>query len=302
MCAIKKTKTIEETNMDSILNGWFSERSELWPGQSFSLQIKEILHEEKSKYQDIKILDTVHHGRALILDGIIQCTENDEFSYQETISFLPLCAHPNPKKVLIVGGGDGGVAREVVKHPLVEEVYQVEIDERVVDLSKKYLPFMACGFDSPKLHLTIGDGFEFMKNHENEFDVIITDSSDPIGPAISLFQETYFHLMKKALRGGGIICSQGGTYWTDMAMIQSTLAHCRTQFPLTRYAVCAVPSYPCGQIGFIIGSLDKNLKLDDPITTFTPEEIDKMNLRYYTTEIHRAAFVLPRYIVKQLES
>lgn len=129
-----------------------------------------------------------NYGKALILDGIIQCTERDEFSYQEMISFIPLCCHPNPKKVLIVGGGDGGVAREVVKHPLVEEVHQVEIDGRVVELSKKYLPFMACGFDSPKMTLTIGDGFEYMKKRSGEFDVIITDSSDPIGPAETLFQ------------------------------------------------------------------------------------------------------------------
>lgn len=193
----------------------------------------------------------------MILDGIIQCTQRDEFAYQEMISFLPLCAHPNPEKVLIVGGGDGGVAREVVKHPLVKEVHQVEIDELVVKLSKKYLPFMACGFDSPKMNLTIGDGFEYMKNHENEFDVIITDSSDPIGPNVSLFQENYFTLMKRALRENGIICSQGGIYWTDMEMINSTMTHCKSQFPVVRYAVANVPTYPCGQIGFIIGALNK---------------------------------------------
>ena len=121
------------------------------------------------------------YGRVLLLDGVIQCTERDEFGYQELISQIPLCTHPNPEKVLIVGGGDGGVAREVIKHPSVKEVHQVEIDGRVVEVSKKYLPFMACGFDSPKVHLTIGDGFEFMKNHREQFDVIITDSSDPVG-------------------------------------------------------------------------------------------------------------------------
>jgi len=136
----------------------------------------------------------------LVLDGVIQCTENDEFSYQEMIAFVPLNSHPSPKKVkenvwkklgktnwmisyqvLIVGGGDGGVAREVVKHPQVESVVQCEIDELVVEVSKKYLPFMAKGFDDPKMSLYIGDGFEFIKNHPSEFDVIITDSSDPVG-------------------------------------------------------------------------------------------------------------------------
>jgi spermidine synthase len=197
------------------------------------------------------------YGRALTLDGIIQCTEKDEFSYQEMISMLPLCNHPAPKRVLIVGGGDGGVAREVCKHPLVEEVFQVEIDDRVVEVSKKFLPFMACGFDSPKLKLTIGDGFEFMKNHEMEFDVIITDSSDPIGPATCLFRESYFALMKRALRPGGIVCSQGSTFWIDMKHVKETLESCRKQFKNVAYAVSSVPSYPCGQIGYIIGCLDE---------------------------------------------
>lgn len=280
---------------------WFSEISdELWPGQCFSVKIKKVLHEERSKFQDIKVLESESHGTVLVLDGIIQCTERDEFAYQEMISFLPLCCHPNPKKVLIVGGGDGGVAREVVKHPLVEEVHQVEIDDRVVELSKKYLPFMACGFESPKLKLTIGDGFEYMKQREGEFDVIITDSSDPIGPAASLFQESYFRLAKKALKPNGIICSQGGTFWIDKKHVRETLDHCRKHFPVVKYGVANVPSYPSGQIGFFIASTNEKTKLNEPATTFTDKEVDEMNLRYYTTDIHRTAFTLPRYAAKYL--
>lgn len=216
------------------------------------------------------------------------------------ISFLPLCCHPNPKKVLIVGGGDGGVAREVVKHPSVIEVDQVEIDDRVVEVSKKFLPQMSCGFNNSKLKLTIGDGFEYMKNHKNEYDVIITDSSDPVGPAESLFQESYFALMKQALKPGGIVCSQGGTYWTDLEHIKSTLNGCKNQFPVAGYAIASVPSYPCGQIGFIIGSLDTTRTLKEPTKIFTNNEIDQMNLKYYTSEAHRAAFVLPRFVEKRL--
>lgn len=236
----------------------------------------------------------------LVLDGIIQCTERDEFSYQEMISFLPLCCHPNPKKVLIVGGGDGGVAREVVKHPLVEEVHQVEIDDRVVELSKKYLPSMACGFEDKKVKLTIGDGFEYMKNHKNEFDVIITDSSDPVGPAVSLFQESYYELMKNALRPGGIVCSQGGTYWTDLDHIKKTIDGCNNHFAKSSFAMTSVPSYPCGHIGFVIGSLDESADLKEPAIKFSNEEIDNIKLRYYTTDIHRGAFALPRYVEKFL--
>lgn len=288
--------------MDAIRNGWFSEISdELWPGQCFSLKVKQVLHEEKSKFQDIKILETEKYGHALILDGVIQCTERDEFSYQEMISFLPLTIHPNPKKVLIIGGGDGGVAREVAKYPSVEEVHQCEIDDRVVELSKKYLPHMACGFSSPKVKLTIGDGFVYMKNNQDQFDVIITDSSDPIGPAVSLFQESYFELMRKALKPGGIVCSQGGTYWTDLDHVKQTLTYCKKQFPTVGYASIHVPSYPCGQIGFVIGSLDKNAKLETPSKVLSDEEIKSLKMRYYSPRTHKAAFELPFFVETELK-
>ncbi|XP_017057430.1 spermidine synthase [Drosophila ficusphila] len=283
--------------MDSLTNGWFSElQADLWPGQSFSLKVKEVIHKEKSKFQDIQIVETETYGRCLILDGIIQCTARDEFSYQEMISFLPLCAHPNPKKVLIVGGGDGGVAREVVKHPLVEEVHQVEIDDRVVELSKKYLPAMACGFENEKLKLTIGDGFDYMKKHKNEFDVIITDSSDPIGPAVSLFQESYYELMKHALKDDGIVCSQGGSFWLDLDYIKKTMSGCKEHFAKVAYAVTSVPSYPCGHIGFVMGSLNQNQDFVKP--KLGKSEIDAIDLKYYSSEVHSAAFALPRWVQK----
>lgn len=245
------------------------------------------------------------------------------FNFFFKFQFLPLCIHPDPKNVLIVGGGDGGVAREVQKFHKVQTIHQVEIDDRVVELSKKFLPKMARGFDSPKVNLFIGDGFEFMKNHKGEFDVIITDSSDPVGPAESLFQESYFALLKQALRPDGIICSQGGTYWVSLKVVFSlpslrfysqqsfqaelprvkqTLEHCRTIFPTVRYASAHVPSYPCGQIGFVIGSLENEIDLSVPRHVLTNQEIDAMELRYYTPRTHRAAFDLPRYFEREIAS
>ncbi|XP_045155136.1 spermidine synthase, partial [Echinops telfairi] len=146
-----------------------------------SLQVEQLLHHQRSRYQDILVFRSKTYGNVLVLDGVIQCTERDEFSYQEMIANLPLCSHPNPRKVLIIGGGDGGVLREVVKHPSVEAVVQCEIDEDVIQVSKKFLPGMAVGYSSPKLTLHVGDGFEFMKQNQDAFDVIITDSSDPMG-------------------------------------------------------------------------------------------------------------------------
>lgn len=288
--------------MDSLKKGWFSELNELWPGMSLSLQVEEVLHKEKSSFQDIMVLQTKSHGKALILDGIIQCTESDEFAYQEMISFLPLCCHPSPKRVLIVGGGDGGVAREVAKHPDVERIDQVEIDARVIEVSKKFLPSMAVGFSHPKLSLHVEDGFKFMQQHEQEFDVVITDSSDPVGPAVSLFQESYFSLMRRALRPGGIVCSQGGTVWANAEHVAQTLSHCQATFPAAAYAYAAVPTYPTGQIGFVLGSLDENTKFRDPVRKFSDDELESMQLRYYNSDIHQAAFIMPRFAQKMLSS
>lgn len=179
-------------------------------------------------------------------------------------------------------------------------MFQVEIDAKVIEVSKKYLPFMAVGFESEKLTLHVGDGFEFMKNHSQEFDVIITDSSDPVGPAISLFQENYFALMKSALRPGGIVCSQAGTLWNDLELVSNTLSFCRNQFPSAAYGYASVPTYPSGQIGFVIGSLEENQKFDSPLLTFNKEDEQKMNLRYYNSDVHKAAFVLPTFVKYRL--
>ncbi|XP_018575780.1 spermidine synthase [Anoplophora glabripennis] len=282
--------------MDRIRNGWFSEISNLWPGQCFSLEVKKVLCVDKSDYQDILVFESKNNGITLVLDGIIQCTEKDEFSYQEMIAFLPLCVHPNPEKVLIVGGGDGGVAREVDKHPLVKEIVQVEIDEKVVAASKKYIPFMSEGFNSPKLTLKICDGFEFMKNHISEFDVIITDSSDPIGPAVNLFTESYFRLLKGALRPNGIICSQGGSMWSELDQLKQTLENCKKHFRTVQYATSSVPSYPDGQIGYVLAALDEGVDLRKPHYRFTEAQIDELKLRYYNDDVHGAAFVLPNFI------
>ncbi|KAB0791251.1 hypothetical protein PPYR_03051 [Photinus pyralis] len=281
--------------MEQIRGGYFSEKNDLWPGQFFSLEVEKVLHTEKSEYQDILIVQTTHHGKALILDGLIQCTEHDEFAYQEMISFLPLCAHENPAKVLIVGGGDGGVAREVSKHPLVQSVVQVEIDARVIEASKRYLPSMSVGFSSPKLTLNVCDGFEYMRNHKGEFDVIITDSSDPIGPAVNLFTKSYFKLLKEALKPDGIVCSQGSSLWLSLEHVKGTMQNCRQHFDTVKFGVANVPSYPTGQIGFVIGALGENRPLESPTLTFTDEEIARMKLRYYNGDVHRAAFVLPTF-------
>lgn len=298
-----EASSAEPPVQSAILNGWFSELIEMsCPGQTFSLKVREVLFHEKSDYQDIMILKSETYGNVLILDGIINCTERDEFSYQEMLTNVALCSHPNPQSVLIIGGGDGGIAREVAKHEAVKRIVQCEIDQKVIDACKKYLPSMAVGFDHPKMNLFVGDGFEFMEKHQNEFDVIITDSSDPIGPAEVLFRKEYYELLHKALKSDGILSSQGESLWIPMAAtsIVPLIGDIKTIFPVVGYAYTHIPTYTTGQIGFILASKNKDTKFEEPLRVLTDEEKDRMQLRYYNEHVHKASFCLPQFIKKLL--
>lgn len=272
----------------------------MWPGQMTSFQVEEELYNKKSKFQDVIVFKSKNYGNVLVLDGVIQCTERDEFAYQEMMAHLPLFSHPCPKKVLIIGGGDGGVLREVVKNPLVESVVMCEIDEDVINVSKKYLPGMAKGFFSPKLTLHVGDGFEFMKQNQDAFDIIITDSSDPVGPAENLFKASYYELMKTALRKGGIICSQGESLWLHLDLIKEMHTFCKTMFPVVDYAYSTIPSYPSGQIGFMLCSKNPETNFREPVKALSKEQLEEMSLKYYNPEIHKASFILPEFVRKAL--
>ncbi|XP_014680963.1 PREDICTED: spermidine synthase-like [Priapulus caudatus] len=290
-----------QSMVDLITNGWFSEVNSLWPGQSMSLQVEKLLFHKRSQYQDVLVFKSVTYGVVLVLDGVIQCTQRDEFSYQEMLAHLPLCSHPNPKQVLIIGGGDGGVAREVVKLAAVETVTICEIDEMVVNVAKQFLPQMAKGFESPKLNLHIGDGFEFMKKHQGEFDVIITDSSDPVGPAESLFQKQYYSLMKGALKDNGVLCSQGECFWIDLKLIKNMRTFCKELFPVVEYATMSIPTYPCGQIGAVLCSKSPDISFRDPVRKLSEEEVKHMDLNYYNHDVHRASFILPQFVKQALD-
>eukprot|EP00180_Rhodochaete_pulchella_P002137 Plantae.Rhodophyta-Rhodochaete_pulchella.ctg32264.p1 GENE.Plantae.Rhodophyta-Rhodochaete_pulchella.ctg32264~~Plantae.Rhodophyta-Rhodochaete_pulchella.ctg32264.p1 ORF type:complete len:287 (+),score=44.34 Plantae.Rhodophyta-Rhodochaete_pulchella.ctg32264:25-861(+) len=275
------------------------EKGPLWPGQAMSLEIDEVLHRSRSKYQDVLVFRSKTYGRVLVLDGVIQCTERDEFSYQEMIAHLPLYSHPCPERVLVVGGGDSGVMREVVRHPDVKEAVLCEIDEVVVDVSRKFLPGMSCGLDDPRVTVHIGDGAKYMDEHENYFDVIITDSSDPIGPAQVLFQPPFYKSMNRALREGGIVCAQGECVWLHLDLIRPMMQACRTLFPTVEYAFTTIPTYPSGQIGFLVCSKSDKAKLSEPLRT--PGDDIQAKLRYYSPAVHRAAFVLPEFARRAIQ-
>ncbi|OXV07700.1 hypothetical protein Egran_04535 [Elaphomyces granulatus] len=285
----------------TIKNGWFVEASDMWPGQAMSLKVNQILHHEKSQYQDVLVFESSDYGTVLVLDNVIQCTERDEFSYQEMITHLAMNSHPNPKKVLVIGGGDGGVLREVVKHDTVEEAILCDIDEAVIRVSKKYLPSMSIGFQHPAVKVHIGDGFKFLEDRKNEFDVIITDSSDPEGPAESLFQKPYFELLNGALREGGVITTQGSeNQWLHIALISKLKKSCQEVFPVVEYAYTTIPTYPSGQIGFMICCKDPDRNVKEPLRSWSQEEEERL-CRYYNKDIHRASFVLPNFARKALQ-
>lgn len=271
-------------------DGWFYEESEDFPGQSFGLKVKKVLREVETPFQHILVFESESFGNVLVLDGIIQCTERDEFAYQEMITHLPLFSHPNPERVLVIGGGDGGVLREVVKHSSVKEVTLVEIDETVIQLSKQYLPGMACGFDNSKVKVVITDGFQYLKENVGSFDVIITDSSDPDGPAVEFFKSGYFELLRGSLKTGGIVISMASeNIWLKVDKLRTLRNECLQVFGNVKCSLCMIPSYTSGQIALMVSTMDETLDLTKP-----NRAVD-LKLRYYNGDIHSGSFLLPEW-------
>ncbi|KAG8706312.1 hypothetical protein FRC09_002478 [Ceratobasidium sp. 395] len=272
----------------SIVDGWFREINSQWPGQAMTLKVNRILHVEQSKYQDVLVFDSATFGNVLVLDGVIQCTERDEFSYQEMIAHLPLASHPNPKRVLVIGGGDGGVVREVLKHDTVEEVVLCDIDEAVIRVSKTYLPHMSSLLADKRVTVYVGDGFAYLQRNTAQFDCIITDSSDPVGPAKALFEKPYFELLRDALADGGHISTQGECLWIHLPLINELHETTSKLFPVAEYAFTTIPTYPSGQIGFTLASKAEGRDLRTPVRKLE-------GCRYWNPDVHRAAFILPEF-------
>ncbi len=277
--------------MDRIMKGWFSEICPMWPGRALSIEIESLLFEKQSKFQKIEVYETKNCGRMLVLDGIIQLAEVDEFAYQEMMAHIPLCAHPAPENLLVVGGGDGGILREAVRHQSLRKIDICEIDADVIEVSEKYLPFTACGYKDPRVAVHIADGNEFVKDAGSNYDVIIVDSSDPIGPGEILFRKEFYAAMKNALRPGGVIATQAEAVFLHRDIVQSLMKIADSLFPSCGYANIIVPTYPGGHIGACVASLG-------PVVTRParklPDEVQEQ-LLYYNPRIHEASFVLPNF-------
>jgi spermidine synthase len=262
-----------------------------------SLKVEEVLDHHRSLFQDVLVFRSANHGIVLVLDGVIQVTERDEFAYQEMITHIPLYAHPSPKRVLVIGGGDGGVLREIARHSGVEDIVICEIDKDVIDVSKKYLPSLAKGYDDPRVTVHIMDGAKFMDEHQESFDVIITDSSDPVGPAAVLFETPFFKAMHGSLREGGIVCTQGECIWLHLDLIRPLITSISTFYTSVGYAYTTIPTYPSGQIGFILATKGRG-GCDEPARE--PDETTQKALQYYSSELHKASFVLPVFAKREI--
>ncbi|XP_005091551.1 spermidine synthase [Aplysia californica] len=291
----------QPTNQSKMDGKWYRELNLNWEGYCQSFQVEEVLHNEKSQYQDVLVFKSKSFGNVLVLDGVVQCTERDEFTYQEMITHIPMNLHPNPQKVLVVGGGDGGVVREVLKYESLKEVVLCEIDEEVINVSKKYLPDMADCLTNPKVNIQVRDGVQFIREHPGHFDVIITDAPDPEGVAAALFEKNYYQDLKNGLKPNGVACCQGETPFLDLDLIQKVLSQCKEVFPNVGYAVGHTPTYISGMMGYIVASPDPDLDLTKPLRTLSEKDIEIMKLKYYSSQIHRAAFVLPNYIQKAVK-
>ncbi|GAB2280437.1 hypothetical protein Dimus_015069 [Dionaea muscipula] len=304
------TVEMEDANKEpdfisSVIPGWFSEISPMWPGEAHSLKVEKILFQGRSLYQNVMVFQSSTYGKVLVLDGVIQLTERDECAYQEMITHLPLCSISNPKKVLVIGGGDGGVLREVSRHTSVEKIDICEIDDMVINVSKQFFPDVAVGFEDSRVSLHVGDGVKFLKDAaEGTYDAIIVDSSDPIGPAQELFEKPFFESLARALRPGGVMCTQAESIWLHMHIIEDIVANCRQIFKgSVNYAWTTVPTYPSGVIGFMLCSTEgPPVNFKHPVNPIDATEDSKRPLRFYNSEIHAAAFCLPTFAKKIINS
>lgn len=272
---------------------WYTEKQTEDVG--ITCKIKQTLHVETSEFQDIAMIETNQFGRMLVLDGTVQTTIEDEFVYHEMITHVPLFTHPNPKRVVVIGGGDGGAIREILKHPGVEKAYLVEIDEKVVEVSKKYLPEISVALDDARAEVRIEDGIKFIKENKNEFDVILVDSTDPVGPAVGLFMKDFYQSIFDALKEDGIFVAQTESPFYNKNLISRVFKDIKDIFPLTKLYLSSIPTYPSGLWSFTMGSKKYN-----PLEI--PEgRIKDLGTRYYNAEIHRAAFILPNFVKELVE-
>ncbi len=278
---------------------WFSELHT--PNVKLSIRVDKQLYSGESDFQHIDVFESPEFGRFLTLDGYMMLTEKDEFIYHEMITHVPMAVHPQVRKVLVIGAGDGGVVRELSRYDSVEHIDMAEIDEQVVQVCKLYLPQTACAFDDPRVQLHFVDGLKFVRSKENEYDLIIVDSTDPFGPGEGLFTKEFYGNCYKALKEDGIMVNQHESPFYEADALACKRAHKRIveSFPISRVYQVHIPTYPSGH--WLFGFASKKYH---PVDDLRADEWNALEIgtRYYTTKLHRGAFCLPAYVEKMLKS
>lgn len=259
---------------------------------SLSLKVKKKIFEQQSKFQKISFYETEYFGKLLTLDDVIMLSEKDEFVYHEMIVHMPMCVHGNPERVLIIGGGDGGVVREILKHDTIKEVILCEIDEQVVRLCQRYLPITTEKLTDPRVKLVFEDGAKFINNYENYFDLIITDSTDPVGPGTVLFQKDYYRYIKKALKTNGMMTCQSESPWFYDDVLRDMTNHMCKIFNHVETYIAMIPLYLPGLWTMTFTSDHYSLKDFDRNKSETISELCK----YYNPDIHSAALAKPNFL------
>lgn len=276
---------------------WYSEMHT--KNVQFGIKVDKQIYSGQSDFQRIDVFESPEFGRFLTLDGYMMLTEKDEFIYHEMIVHVPMAVHPCPQKILVIGAGDGGVVRELVRYPDVEHIDLVEIDEMVVEICKKYLPQTASKLDDPKVHIHYQDGLKYIRKCENEYDLIIVDSTDPFGPGEGLFTKEFYGNCFKALKDDGIMVNQHESPFYEEDAIAMQRAHKRIvqSFPISRVYQAHIPTYPSGHWLFGFASKKYHPIRDLNIPRWKSLEL---KTRYYNSHLHIGAFALPNYVEEML--
>ena len=278
-------------------------KSDLWVEEkcgdyAFRFRVTDVLFSGKSPFQHVDVVQTADHGKMLLNDGFVMLTERDEFVYHDMITHIAMFTHPNPKKVLIIGGGDGGTAREVLRHAGVEKVVMVEIDDMVVDACRQHIPQTAKDLDHPKLELRIADGLEYVATTTEKFDIVLVDSTDPVGPAQPLFGEDFYQNIHKVLHEDGIVVSQGESPWYHQEMQKKLVQIVSGIFAKTFIYNFSNMGYPGGLWSFTFGS-----KKYHPIHDFQAQRVvdSGLSFQYYNALLHKGCFAIPNFQLAELQ-
>lgn len=263
-------------------------------GFGIAIKVKEVLFSQQSPFQKVEIIDSDSTlGKILTLDDLMMTTEGDEYFYHEMIAHIPMMSHKYPKSVLVIGGGDGGTVREVLKHNTVEKVVLCEIDGMVIDACKKYLPAIAGELGNPKVEVLVQDAIEYVKNKENEFDIILIDSTDPMGPGEGLFTEEFYTNVRKSLKKGGIIAAQSESPVVNKEEIKKMYTLLKKVFPITSTYTSPIPTYPSGYWAWAFCSEEV-----EPLSYIDEKRCEEVTktCKIYNKEYHIARFALPNFL------